>query len=1663
MFVVALAAAVVCCTAYALILPAITLADPSAEDTKTTTTVQNVSSDADSKEDIVITEDDLGGDDTDAQSDDDGDDEQIISFSDSANMPVVLSADDIDKDIDPDTGALNIHDYIDSVTLSYKKSGSDTWIEYYPEAESNDPLPGDISVKVEVDFNNVPIQELIDANGKMEYILPTVLRNVKGSSNIVFTDDDGVTTVIGKMTADGSDTVSLQYDVDWLKEHINDEYIHNSFFVAADLNLSVIGEDSKEVINFGGNINIELDFEDNLLANYATLNVKKTVASRIEQTSEGDFLVYTIDVTTGQDGCPDVQLVDQIKNTTYIEEYVGITSTATTLSSTASGNGPTETITTTHSGSETGSASRVYLANATTDGSIPAAGDSVTTKPGVMVWDIGTMKPYEERILTYRVKLTEGYTGGPAKSDGKIENVVQPYAEQQERTSANSIFTPKSTYGTQGKKCSTPTTDDDGYIYVTYYVYEQTNANNSYNWDNIKLQDGLKLDSNPNNWTNSEYLPYISFVEDSFHLYKFTDAQKNNATNVSSLEELSMDNANLTFDESTKSFSIHVGDIEPGNGVTVSYQLKISPQLFTLSSMSGTNSYANIVNRVIISGDDTRTDTVNWTPDKFSNRDLRLYSKVWERKIMPEKVTEDTTISMNANSVYEYNGSTTTKSTSAPSSFTVAASDYRYQVVVNETGDWDVSSSQLCDTLQASSDGVVHMQYAGYVQIDAYELNDDEDYTSSNNVSEENNEAIIAELTSKTPAKTAWVKVDGLKSFNFSPKDAGLDGDYAYVLTYYTQPVDMEGLGNAYVSNNFKLSGTVGIGGSYWTLSGSSMSVSAMITDSSNFEASKMSWYYEDGQTGLEEGDDWYNGSIYWIMKLDGNYIPENVSLKDVPASGTASEQNGNTTKTGSTTNLLHDDSFVTVYRGKLGESIKDVESVSALSKTDGLKKVPESAYTVTTKDDSGNDTFIITFNEKIDLDEDESVYVILKTEPGSVTNGLTQLPQTKRGYRSYMNEMQIQFGNNGWLDDGDTKSAEYDITKTDKVFKELNKVFTYDKSTGTRTNIKYSSDGGKTYTNTYQDTDGNTAKENDLWGYDWNKKSGVLVGWALHFNYRGDMSGNYRVVETIPEGMEFISVCKVTFNGSEVSKKVGTTTIDGLSSDWKRTTSSGETIYVNEKENKVMMMLTNITSDATGVDANGCEFQIVCRVTDPDILTGDLTFADGTEKTLTNKVELYQDDELIDSDTDSIAMESQSSMSKESLWTSGDENNHPFKITVNPLAEDLVPGSDTITLVDELSDSLELDASTIQVVNSKTNAEVDVTTRVDGNILYITMPDNQPLTVTYTATVNAAPDTPVAISNVAHWEGYAELETSKVVNSSFSYSLGASATLNPRIQITKTDQYNVSKLLEGAEYEIQSGTMSEDGTFTADSTDPKTATTNAKGTANITNLSRNTVYRIKEVTAPSGYNLNEEPKYVYFAQKVDGAYQTDGLPDNVTIVYTSVYKDSEYDNRGVLTATKYFQDADGKAIDDGVDGIYRFGVYDNAEGTGDPLDIQTIVYGKGTKTPADGIAKFGTLNTAGTYYIYELDDKNQPVKDGETAYINQVSVKVTYGENGNEVVLGGEEGDPVNVDVTNQSVGYVLPKTGGIGIIPYLLGGLLVLTGGLIYGYKMRRKLGGV
>ena len=65
-------------------------------------------------------------------------------------------------------------------------------------------------------------------------------------------------------------------------------------------------------------------------------------------------------------------------------------------------------------------------------------------------------------------------------------------------------------------------------------------------------------------------------------------------------------------------------------------------------------------------------------------------------------------------------------------------------------------------------------------------------------------------------------------------------------------------------------------------------------------------------------------------------------------------------------------------------------------------------------------------------------------------------------------------------------------------------------------------------------------------------------------------------------------------------------------------------------------------------------------------------------------------------------------------------------------MGEDLASGADTITLVDELSDTLILDTTSIQVVNTKTGEAVsNWTASVEGQTLKNVLPDNLPLTVT--------------------------------------------------------------------------------------------------------------------------------------------------------------------------------------------------------------------------------------------------------------------------------------------------------------------------------------------
>ena len=144
------------------------------------------------------------------------------------------------------------------------------------------------------------------------------------------------------------------------------------------------------------------------------------------------------------------------------------------------------------------------------------------------------------------------------------------------------------------------------------------------------------------------------------------------------------------------------------------------------------------------------------------------------------------------------------------------------------------------------------------------------------------------------------------------------------------------------------------------------------------------------------------------------------------------------------------------------------------------------------------------------------------------------------------------------------------------------------------------------------------------------------------------------------------------------------------------------------------------------------------------------------------------------------------------------------------------------------------------------------------------------------------------------------------------------------------------------------------------------------------------------------------------------------------------------------------------------IDGAYRFGIYTEANPTGKPLQTVTITYANSTVTPESGTAKFTNLTLGGTYYIYELDDNDVPIRgDNTLATVNGANFLVTY-SNGPAVTIPESGTAAAAVTVTNQVCYPELPHTGGAGTTLYTKGGVLLTASAmflLLYYHTKRRK----
>ena len=1496
----------------------------------------------------------------------------------------------LDADTTGATNPVSVENYITGATLYYRTNENGEWTDVSGATD----IPGNADFKLVISYGNVPIDDLLAAGGKMTYTLPDLLRNATANGSIT----SGSTTV-GTITV-ANNTVTLAFDTTWLAKQKTETntVISGDFFVEAEVNLSQVGEDRTAQI-FIGKTTINIDFAGDIVAKYGNVDLSKTVSAISEET-DGDYLTYTLTVKAGADGCPEVKVVDTFADTQHIEEYVGVTGGSSATNDT---DGPTET----------GGTGSVYIGAAPAeDQPIPDPAGENPTKPGTLVWDIGDMAANETRTLTYRVKLKDAYTGVTAK--GNLQNTANVYSKTYQRDSDTVTFTPRAG-ATMSKVASTFTPGENGGGTITYTIWVKANADNSYVLDNVKIMDALDGSVQNMNGTLAAIRKNLSYDETSFHLYQGGSNGQNGSSGLTEITAGTTLNITDTDNDGKKndSFTYYVGSLAPGESKTLTYTVNVEPGVFVAAG----NKDFKINNRACIYTDDRGTDggvlLRGYNTSKTINR------KVWSRKLAGGKQETESTVSMSG-SVYDATDSSVNQITSPDSSFTVPAGSYKYQVAANEAGDWDLSSASMADSL-----GSQYMQFVGYVRVEAYTISSNAPGSGLDDA------AAIANLSSRTPDQTVWVKVDGQTSFSFTPEQIGLDGTQAYLLTYYAQPTNIDGITQVVVSNRFELTGEVVIGNfRYVVLTGIGAEASVVVAGSNSFAAEKQSWYYEEPKATT---GDFANGALYWVIKVDGTVLPSGTAIKDV------------TNAVGGSAHYIRDTSFVGVYTGNLGtNSLADYADLDSLIASNLLKALESSSYTVA----KGTYSLTLTLNTGISLAQGDSLYLIVKTEP-------SKLPANKRDAFTYNNKLQSSSDGTNWLDHNTASKTLYG---SENIFKELGRVFTYPGSGNSTTDIQRG-------TNQAISTDALNG-------------AGTYVAWQIHVNYEGSLSGRYRVVEQIPDGME-VTYVRIWWLGSKAVRQDPKPTfarltaeeIAALGGSWTEhaktllsNNAGKQTNYYYTNGQQVIWDIDNLVAGGGYRDDYAVEIQIVCKVTDPDVLLG------GVSKEFNNVVSLQNSEgTTIGNDSNGVTIGKQT-LSKQGTYnpeTNG--GRYPFKITLNELGEDLVSGSDAITLVDDLSDTLILDTASIQVVNTKTGEVVsNWTASVEGQTLKIVLPDNLPLTVTYETTVNAAPGQTISISNNAHWKGYTTPSGGSVEVKEFHYSSGgtAGADTSPSVTVKKLDQYNTSQTLSGATFTLVEGTYA-DGTFTP-TTDglSLTGTTGEDGTLTFgktseQTMSYNTVYCLTETVAPEGYVLDAVPHYFAVAkQQEDGKCPT--FPNGVTVWYQSAdYTYQAYNHKGEATVAKAFLDAGGNHLEK-IDGAYRFGIYAEANPIGNPLQTVTITYANSTVTPESGTAKFTNLTLGKMYHIYELDVNGVPIRgDNTLATVNGANFLVTY-SNGPAVTIPESGTAAAAVTVTNQVCYPELPHTGGAGTTLYTKGGVLLTASAmflLLYYHTKRRK----
>ena len=423
----------------------------------------------------------------------------------------------------------------------------------------------------------------------------------------------------------------------------------------------------------------------------------------------------------------------------------------------------------------------------------------------------------------------------------------------------------------------------------------------------------------------------------------------------------------------------------------------------------------------------------------------------------------------------------------------------------------------------------------------------------------------------------------------------------------------------------------------------------------------------------------------------------------------------------------------------------------------------------------------------------------------------------------------------------------------------------------------------------------------------------------------------------------------------------------------------------------------------------------------------------------------------------------------KNGKWT----NNATYTVIINPAAQKLGT-TGTLKLRDKavIERGNSFYGHNVRLYRYERDKDVSSLQEVEEGLYHIydregeywlcmTVPDGVALLLQYDIEFDPGTYSKPKLSNTVQLEGVAQ-GTAEDMN--FQMNESSVQITRGQLVIHKMDA-ETSKFLPGAEFTIDSydTESSTFKTFMSGKTDANGELTFSITSAEQT-LSPNVLYRLTETKAPTNYNLDSTPKYLFFYEKDDipqDAFKkalgdtpiTDNgqtvTVDNVTFgCSTNTTQLTVRNTYNRLTVKKYWLSAaDGRPLAEADIPVKSIQVelyrYTEGETAQDAVlvDTQNLNKDNGWSFTWSGENQIPAADKKGKKYCYF-------VKEVTTAnWVTEIN-------NNNGIQTG-------KIFITNKVYsGYVLPSTGGMGTVPFAaVGGMLTVGAALLLAKRKKHE----